>query len=232
MHPSAVSNGRAFFETYADDILEGRVIDIGAQNVNGSLKDLCPGHLVYTGVDFVAGKGVDVVLDDPYVLPFEDGSIEVVLSSSVFEHVELFWVLFLEIMRVLKPQGLFYMNAPSAGLFHRYPVDCWRFYPDSGNALLKWAHRNNYDPVLLESFIARQENDMYNDFVAVYLKDKTQLSRYKDRILDAKQDFTNGVKTDEKGVQTAFLNQNAQPEDLEKLNLIRGVLAGSVKMKK
>ena len=30
---------------------------------------------------------------------------------------------------------LFYLNAPSNGEFHRYPVDCWRFYPDAGGAL-------------------------------------------------------------------------------------------------
>jgi SAM-dependent methyltransferase len=71
-----------------------------------------------------------------YKLPFADGSVDVVLSSSCFEHSEFFWLLFLEILRVLRPEGLFYLNAPSNGPFHRYPVDCWRFYPDSGNALV------------------------------------------------------------------------------------------------
>jgi SAM-dependent methyltransferase len=226
-----MSIGKAFFDIYADCIPSGKVIDLGSQDVYGSLKSVCPEHLTYTGVDFVAGKGVDIVLDDPYSLPFENNSVDVIVSSSVFEHSEMFWLVFLEIMRVLKPEGLFYLNVPSNGLFHRYPVDCWRFYPDSGNALVKWAQRNQYDPVLLESFTARQEGDVWNDFVAVYLKDKTYLSRYTDRILDSKRNFANGIITSDKGVQSAFINERAQPEDLEKLSMIRAVISGTMKVK-
>jgi SAM-dependent methyltransferase len=231
MHASAINNGKAFFDTYADYIPSGKIIDIGSQDINGSLKSVCPEHLTYTGVDFVAGKSVDIVLDDPYTLPFDTDSADVIVSSSVFEHSEMFWLLFLEIIRVLKPEGLFYLNVPSNGSFHRYPVDCWRFYPDSGNALVKWAHRNQYDPLLLESFIARQENDVWNDFVAVYLKDKAYLPRYKDRIIDSKRDFANGISTSDKGVQSAFINENAQPEDQEKLGLIRSVITGAIRFK-
>ena len=231
MHPSAMNLGKAFFDTYAEGILEGRVIDLGSQDVYGSLKSVCPAHLAYTGVDFVAGKGVDIVLDDPYVLPFENNSVDVIVSSSVFEHAEMFWLIFLEIIRVLKPEGLFYLNVPSNGPFHRYPVDCWRFYPDSGNALVKWAQRNHYDPLLLESFTARQDGDVWNDFVAVFLKDKACLSRHTDRMLDFRRDFANGISTNDKGVQSAFINEKAQPEDLEKLSLIGSVLSGAVRAK-
>ena len=55
-------------------------------------------------------------------------------------------------MRVLKPAGLLYINAPSNGDYHRYPVDCWRFFPDSGVALQNWANRNGYECAMLESF--------------------------------------------------------------------------------
>ncbi len=141
------------------------------------------GNLGYTyiGVDFVQGRGVDVVLEDPYKLPFSDGSVDIVVSSSCFEHSEMFWVLFLEILRILKPSGLFYLSAPSAGPFHRYPVDCWRFYPDSGNALVAWAKRNQYSPIVLESFTGRM--DVWNDYVAVFLKDAGHIHLYPDRML-------------------------------------------------
>jgi len=76
------------------------------------------------GVDVMAGRNVDVQLSDPYRLPFEDESVVVVMSSSSFEHSEMFWLLFLEVLRVLRPQGLFYLNVPSNGHFHRWPVDC------------------------------------------------------------------------------------------------------------
>jgi SAM-dependent methyltransferase len=190
MHLTAMSHARLFFDAYATKIPTAVVVDIGAQDVNGSLKEVCPPTCKYIGVDFVAGKGVDVVLEDPYKLPFEDGSVDIVVSSSCYEHTEMFWLAFLEVLRILKPSGLFYLNVPSNGEFHRYPVDCWRFYPDSGNALVAWARRNDYPAVLLESFIGNQgkeggpRNQQWNDYIAVFLKDATTISRYPDRILD------------------------------------------------
>jgi hypothetical protein len=41
--------------------------------------------------------------------------------------------------RIVRPGGLIFLLAPSRGPEHRYPVDCWRFYPDGFRALAKWA---------------------------------------------------------------------------------------------
>jgi hypothetical protein len=43
-----------------------------------------------------------------------------------------------EIARVLKPGGVAAIIAPSNGVEHRYPVDCWRFYRDGFVALASW----------------------------------------------------------------------------------------------
>jgi len=197
MHYTALKNCKHFFDTYGQyvggDGQKIMVVDIGSQDVNGSLKSTLPSGFDYVGVDFVEGKGVDVVITDPYKLPFPDASFDVVLSSSCFEHAEMFWLVFLEIMRVLKPNGLFYLNAPSNGAFHRWPVDCWRFYPDSGNALVSWAKRNNINAALLESYTGVQELDLWNDFVAVFIKDENAVNKYPRRILDSKSDVTNGL---------------------------------------
>jgi SAM-dependent methyltransferase len=176
MHPTAMKNGDFFFETYSKFFTEPlvTVLDIGAQDVNGSLKQVCPGRFKYIGVDFQDARGVDVVLTDPYKLPFEDQSIDIIVSSSCFEHSEMFWVIFLEILRVLKPKGVFYLNAPSDGSVHRYPVDCWRFYPDSGQALINWAKRNRFNPALLECYT--QVGGSWQDYVAIFLKDKHHLN--------------------------------------------------------
>jgi SAM-dependent methyltransferase len=197
MHYTALKNCKHFFDAYSqyigDKTEKVMVADIGSQDVNGSLKSTLPSGFDYVGVDFVEGKGVDVVITDPYKLPFPDGSFDVVLSSSCFEHSEMFWLVFLEIMRVLKPNGLFYLNAPSNGAFHRWPVDCWRFYPDSGNALVSWAKKNNINAALLESYTGVQELDLWNDFVAVFIKDENAANKYPRRILDSKSDVTNGL---------------------------------------
>ena len=218
MHPSALKICHAFFETYSSQLANARVIDVGAQDVNGSLRSVCPTRFSYTGIDSVPGNGVDVVLQDPYVLPFEDDSIDFVVCSSVFEHAEFFWLLFIDILRILKPSGLLYLNVPSNGDFHRYPVDCWRFYPDAGSALVRWAHRHRIPATLLESFVAEQDGDQWNDFVGVILKDAQHIANYPKRIIDSKRDFTNGKvlrSPDE------FLQARDAPEDRTRLLAIR-----------
>lgn len=228
MHPTAMAHGRLFFDTYAKHLQSAVVVDIGAQNVNGSLKEVCPSHCRYIGVDFVSGNGIDIVLEDPYKLPFDNGSVDIVVSTSCFEHSEMFWVSFLEILRILKPSGLFYLNVPSNGSFHRYPVDCWRFYPDSGNALITWAKRNNYSPALLECFIGKQAStgnasmDEWNDCVAIFLKEESSISRFPNRILDTYHHFDNGFILGNK----ALLNMQQHPEDrLKLLTLIQKINA-------
>lgn len=222
MHESAMFYGRRFFEVYCPSFpAEGyTLVEIGSQNVNGSLRDVCPAGVKYIGLDFAAGDGVDIVIEDPYVLPVEDGTADVVVSSSCFEHSEFFWLVFLEAMRILKQDGIFYLNAPSNGFFHRWPVDCWRFYPDAGHALVGWANRNGGNGLLLESFVGHRsygtvaQGGMWNDFVAVFLKDARFRTKYPDRIVHSLTDFTNGYSNDVDGV----LNPNERGPDFSVIN--------------
>jgi len=87
-----------------------------------------------------AGENVDVVVEDPYDWKqISNESYDVVFSGSCFEHVEFPWLTIKEIARVLKVGGLTCNIAPAVGEEHRYPVDCWRIYPDGFIALAKWA---------------------------------------------------------------------------------------------
>lgn len=193
MHDTAMDYGGEFVRTYLPEKPGLTVIDIGAQDFCGSLKGhMRPGDK-YIGVDFVGGQNVDVVMPDPYKLPFDDESVDAVLCSSCFEHSEFFWELFVEMIRVLKPTGLIYLNVPSNGAFHRYPVDCWRFYPDSGRALERWARRKGYGPAMLESFTGVQKGDVWNDFVAIFVKDEASASLYPNRIQEVIGAFRNGM---------------------------------------
>lgn len=194
MHAAALKNGERFFDSYVTSAGKVTVVDIGAQDINGSLKQVCPSNAKYIGVDFVAGLGVDVVLTDPFKLPFANESIDFVVSSSCFEHAEMFWLYFLEALRVLKPHGIFYLNGPANGPFHRYPVDCWRFYPDSGNALAKWGRINGFNTTLLESYTSNQFIEPWNDYVCVFIKDENEATKYPRKILDSLSDFSNGFR--------------------------------------
>jgi SAM-dependent methyltransferase len=225
MHQSAMDNCKSFFDAYAETFAKDKttkVVEIGSQDVNGSLRSVTPNEFEYVGVDFQSAKGVDIILDDPYVLPFDTGSRDIVLSSSCFEHSEMFWVVFLEVMRILKPTGIFYLNAPSAGSFHRYPVDCWRFYPDSGRAMITWSKRNGGNAVLLESYI--QKGGEFQDFVGVFLKDESFSTKFNKRILDSKKDFENGLIFGNKNT----LNESGLCQNDKKLQAINQIVSGKI----
>lgn len=167
MHASSLENMQRCYEQYlAQSALLSkprlRVLDIGGANVNGSYADIFAApKFTYTAVDMAPGEGVDVVLDDPYKLPFDDGSADIVLSGQCFEHAEFFWLSFAEMARVVGDEGLIFLIVPSGGPIHRYPVDCYRFYPDSMTALAKYA-----DIPLVACW--HDNRGPWNDLVAVF----------------------------------------------------------------
>ncbi|MBS4095584.1 MAG: methyltransferase domain-containing protein [Sulfuricella sp.] len=141
MHLSSYQNMEKLVGRYLDPAQPLTVFDIGSYDVNGSYRPLFdkPGWQ-YRGVDLGAGPNVDIVLTSPYRLPMPSDSADLLVSGQAFEHVEFFWVTWLEQVRVLKPGGMIFLIAPSRGPEHRYPVDCWRFYPDGYSALAKYAN--------------------------------------------------------------------------------------------
>ena len=200
MHTSAYRTGKQFFDNYCN-FGSLQVVEIGSQNLNAQicLRDhKTPNIISYTGLDFVSGNGVDIVLDDPYKYPFEDNSVDVIVSTSCYEHVEMFWVSFMESMRILRPSGLLYLNAPSSWMhYHRCPVDCWRFYPDAAKALEAWGKYNKLNTMVLETYIATPIDEDSSDWVAVFLKDANYEYLYKNRIIDSLEpykDYFNGFR--------------------------------------
>jgi hypothetical protein len=115
------------------------VLDIGSYDVNGSYRPIFQrGENSYIGLDMVAGPNVDIVPASTYQFPLASNSFDLVTSGQTFEHTEFFWMTWLEMVRVTKPDGLIFLIAPSRGFEHRYPQDCWRFYPDGYRALAKF----------------------------------------------------------------------------------------------
>lgn len=204
--------GQQFFEVYGAMFAEPRILDVGAYDVNGSLRTVAPKAGSYLGVDFAEGPGVDQVMTDPYALPFADESFDLCVSTSVLEHAEFFWLSFLEMIRVVVPGGLVYVNAPSNGEFHRYASDYWRFYPDAGFAMERWAKRNGVSVALLESFIGKQDGDQWNDFVAVFVKDEATVDRFGGRIMDLNPNYYNGFSRGDPSIRNPSVFQEDQHE--------------------
>ncbi len=146
MHTSSVHKMMAFRDKYLEPKKNESllILDIGSQEVheNGSYKPLFKNfpQWQYRGVDMVSGNNVDIVLQDTYDWSqIKSNSADVIISGQAFEHIEYFWLSMMEVARVLKPGGVCCIIAPSSGYEHRYPVDCWRFYPDGFRALAKYA---------------------------------------------------------------------------------------------
>ncbi len=118
-----------------------RILDLGSMAIGGSYRSIFEAdRWEYIGLDLAPGENVDFVLSDPYNwLEIESCSADVVISGQTFEHIDYFWKTMTEIARVLKPGGLCCIIAPSGGPEHKYPVDCWRFYPDGFRALALYA---------------------------------------------------------------------------------------------
>jgi len=212
MHDSALESFIEFKKIYLDNKQSKKIAitEIGSQAINSSVKSSLNEKYDYTGVDITAGENVDIVLKDPYKLPFSDESIDAVISISVFEHTEFFWLTYLEILRILKPDGLFFLNVPSNSKFHRHSSDNWRFYPDSSIALEKWGIKNNYNPKVLEHYTNLENGrDIWNDYVSITIKDKKFIDKYEKRILDFKKNFTNGRKNNFQGI----INFQEIPQD-------------------
>jgi SAM-dependent methyltransferase len=140
MHTSSLAHMARLVQTHLGDVGELDVVEIGSQDVNGTYRPMFDKNgWRYRGVDMTAGPNVDIVMPDPYSLPLASRSVDLVLSGQAFEHIEYFWITFLDMVRVLRPNGKIFLIAPSRGPEHRYPVDCWRFYPDGYRALARFA---------------------------------------------------------------------------------------------
>jgi SAM-dependent methyltransferase len=187
MHDTAEKNATLFFRTYVLPNNIGKILEVGSCSVGEPdefiLRHLKPPQMEYVGLDISMGNNVDVLWDTERI-PFENDTFDFVVSTSCFEHDELFWVTYLEILRVLKPNGLFYMNAPSNGVYHAYPVDCWRFYPDAAHALVKWGKRNGYKHnAVLEHYTHNAGPHNWADYVAVFIKNDMYKNEYPNRMV-------------------------------------------------
>ena len=68
-------------------------------------------------------------------------------------------------------------------------MDYFRYYPDSGHSFQNWGIENGYNCYLLESFIESSNEDIWNDFVCVLIKDKKYSHLFSKRSLQTNIKF-------------------------------------------
>lgn len=172
MHDTAFGNAAYFYDKYCKHDIENKtVLDIGSCDVNGTLKPIFLQAKQYIGLDQCDGENVDIV-SSSHKIPLEDNSIDIIVSSSCFEHDPMFWITFNEMLRLAKPGGFIYINAPSNGPYHAHPVDNWRFYLDSWKSLEQWGRYSGHKVTLLENYIDPNKSACghWNDSVGIYQK--------------------------------------------------------------
>lgn len=144
MHSTSFLKAKAFVDAYVNTKFDTtnekiRILDVGSKSYSGhdTYRELLMNNQIeYIGLDVEKGKNVDIVPKNAFIWnELENESFDFCISGQTFEHNPFFWVTFSEIARILKQDGMVCVIAPGRGEVHRYPVDCWRFYPDAWNSL-------------------------------------------------------------------------------------------------
>lgn len=137
MHNSSMIEMRSLLNKYATGT--GLCLDAGSYNINGTYKPIVPQTYKYMGLDLEEGPNVDVVSKNMYDWPCDSDIIDLVISGQCLEHVEDTHRWIKEIYRICKPGGLAIVIAPHSCGEHKYPIDCWRIFPDGMRWLFKFA---------------------------------------------------------------------------------------------
>lgn len=114
-----------------DDVREKDVLEVGARDLNGSLRDHVAslGPNFYVGVDIQQGIGVDKIVNAKNLCrEFGEKRFDLVITTEMLEHVENWQDVVSELKRVLRPGGTLIITTRSKGTpLHDYPGDFWRF---------------------------------------------------------------------------------------------------------
>lgn len=96
------------------------VLDFGCGNM--PYRPLVEGKgATYLGADFGDEAEVEISPDGKVAAP--DGSVDIVMSVQVLEHVRDLDAYFAEIARILKPEGVLLLSTHGTWLYHPHPED-------------------------------------------------------------------------------------------------------------
>ena len=92
-----------------------KILDAGSLDINGSNRYLFT-DCEYTGIDVGEGKNVDIV-STIHEFDAKDESYDVIISTECFEHDMYYEKSLKNIVRMLKPHGLFLFTCATTGRF-------------------------------------------------------------------------------------------------------------------
>lgn len=119
--------------TFGLDNPERKNLEMGSQNVNGSVRGFFGPD--YVGIDHAEGSGVDMVAST-HAAPFPDDTFHTVISTEMLEHDPNPRRSIEEAARLLKPGGLLLLTCRGNGFSYHCPPDYWRFHREGVGLLL------------------------------------------------------------------------------------------------
>lgn len=142
MHASSMTIMERLLKEFVPKFVqtEGRLVDVGSYDVNGSYRELAieiPGVHAYTGVDIRQGPNVDQIVSVDGDWSEQVGQFDIVISGQCLEHVAAPWEWIKQVKSLSKPGGLIILIAPWRHEYHPYPIDAWRVFPEGMRALLE-----------------------------------------------------------------------------------------------
>ena len=90
----------------------GNILEVGSQNINGTVRDYFPSSTSYLGIDLSMAKCVDWVVPGE-LIELPDEWADVVISTECFEHCKDWEKVFINMIRILKPGGLCILTCAS-----------------------------------------------------------------------------------------------------------------------
>ena len=137
-----------------------RILEIGARNVTGGASRLPFSAADYVGFDFYEGENVDVVGDAHKLSSYfkNEEKFDLILSSAVFEHFHMPWVVAQEIQTLLKLGGYVFVETHFSFGMHEKP---WNFFQFSHMGLRAlFNHALGFE--LVDYGMSNQMNGVFN----------------------------------------------------------------------
>lgn len=104
---------------------DARVLDYGCADL--PYRHLFPSGADYLGADLPGNPDARLQIRADGSLPVADAGVDVVLSSQVLEHVADPGLYLREAYRVLRPGGSLVLSTHGIMIYHKDPVDYWRW---------------------------------------------------------------------------------------------------------
>ncbi len=147
----AVKRVAAFYDRYLRIYAKGKLLDLGCGKVPlfAAYKDYIQDNICVDWSDtFHKNVYLDLEHDLNKKLPIQDNEFDTIILSDVLEHIKNPDLLWKEMNRVLKKDGILIMNVPFFYWLHEVPHDYYRY---TEYALKKFADDNHFEILVLDT---------------------------------------------------------------------------------